>query len=101
LEADVKNVYDIVIVGGGVCGTALACSIGKVSRKKKACYSLLLIYLSSFFSIASNPLLQHQRVALVEAMDLTTTMNWSPQPDHFSNRTVSLTPGSMRLLQRK
>ncbi|KAI8331215.1 hypothetical protein BC941DRAFT_439321 [Chlamydoabsidia padenii] len=75
MDTDLKNAYDVVIVGGGVCGTALACSI------------------------ASNPLLQHQRVALVEAMDLSNTLTWSPKPDHFSNRTVSLTPGSMRLLQ--
>ncbi|CAO3643951.1 unnamed protein product [Cunninghamella echinulata] len=31
-------------------------------------------------------------------MDLTSTLNWAPQKDIYSNRTVSLTPGSMRFL---
>lgn len=46
-------------------------------------------------------MLQHQRVALVEAMDLTSTLNWTPQKDNYSNRTVSLTPGSMQFLDSK
>ncbi|KAI8084999.1 uncharacterized protein BX664DRAFT_338303 [Halteromyces radiatus] len=71
-----NNAYDVVIVGGGVAGTALACSI------------------------ASNPLLKDQRIALIEAMDLTNTLQWSPQQDIYSNRTVSLTPGSMAFLKR-
>ncbi|ORX62712.1 ubiquinone biosynthesis hydrox [Hesseltinella vesiculosa] len=72
---NLDNVYDIVIVGGGVAGTALACSL------------------------ASQPYLKQQRIALIEAMDLSNTLTWTAQPDDFSNRTVSLTPGSMRFLQ--
>lgn len=39
--------------------------------------------------------MRHNRIALVEAMDLTGVRNWEPQPDNYSNRVVSLTPGSM------
>ncbi|KAL0074555.1 ubiquinone biosynthesis monooxygenase COQ6 [Phycomyces blakesleeanus] len=68
--------YDIVIVGGGVAGTALACAL------------------------ASNPVLRDNRVALVEAMDLTSTIEWSPVKESYSNRVVSLTPGSMNFFER-
>ncbi|ORZ02753.1 hypothetical protein BCR43DRAFT_449767 [Syncephalastrum racemosum] len=71
-----NNKYDVVIIGGGVSGTALACSL------------------------AANPALQDYRVALVEAMDLSNTRNWTPSPDAYSNRVVSLTPASMRFLEK-
>ncbi|KAF7721063.1 putative ubiquinone biosynthesis monooxygenase [Apophysomyces ossiformis] len=73
---ELENAYDVVIIGGGVAGTALACSL------------------------ASNPLLREQRVALVEAMDLTNTIQWKPQENIYSNRVVSLTPGSMNFLRK-
>lgn len=34
-------------------------------------------------------------------MDLSSTKNWTPSPDAYSNRVVSLTPASMRFLQSK
>ncbi|KAG0174092.1 putative ubiquinone biosynthesis monooxygenase [Apophysomyces sp. BC1034] len=73
---ELENAYDVVIIGGGVAGTALACSL------------------------ASNPALREQRVALVEAMDLTSTVQWAPQENKYSNRVVSLTPGSMNFLEK-
>ncbi|KAI8150339.1 hypothetical protein BJV82DRAFT_503447 [Fennellomyces sp. T-0311] len=69
---DLDNVYDIVIVGGGIAGTALACSL------------------------AANPTMSDYRVALIEAMDLSNTNNWTPVNNKFSNRVVSLTPAAMR-----
>lgn len=39
--------------------------------------------------------MRHHRIALVEAMDLTGVRNWEPKQDDYSNRVVSLTPGSM------
>lgn len=40
-------------------------------------------------------------MALVEAMDLSSTKNWTPAPDKYSNRVVSLTPASMRFFNGK
>ncbi|KAL9553562.1 hypothetical protein PS6_003865 [Mucor atramentarius] len=68
---DLENAYDVVIIGGGVAGATLACSL------------------------ASRPSLRQHRIALVEAMDLTNVKQWEPTPDNYSNRVVSLTPGSM------
>ncbi|KAI8985371.1 hypothetical protein BDB01DRAFT_742283 [Pilobolus umbonatus] len=64
------SLYDIVIIGGGVAGASLACSLG------------------------SMPAMRNTRVALVEAMDLSNVKNWTPKENVFSNRVVSLTPGS-------
>lgn len=45
--------------------------------------------------------MRHNRIALVEAMDLTGVRNWEPQTDNYSNRVVSLTPGSMGFFESK
>ncbi|GAA5815003.1 hypothetical protein MFLAVUS_008507 [Mucor flavus] len=71
ISPDLENAYDVVIIGGGVAGVTLACSL------------------------ASRPSLRNSRIALVEAMDLTGVRNWEPKLDNYSNRVVSLTPGSM------
>lgn len=75
--------FDVVIVGGGPVGLALACAL--VSPKQ-----------SNLFS--GKPLL---RVALIEASDLTTVRNWSPESTVFSNRISSITNASREFLQGK
>ncbi|KAI8379038.1 hypothetical protein BD560DRAFT_324896 [Blakeslea trispora] len=75
-STDLGKTYDVVIIGGGVAGVTLACSL------------------------ASNPSMCHQRIALVEAMDLTNVRQWEPKQNEFSNRVVSLTPGSLEFLKR-
>ncbi|KAI9259623.1 hypothetical protein BDA99DRAFT_513743 [Phascolomyces articulosus] len=69
---NLDNVYDIVIVGGGIAGTALACSL------------------------AANSTMRDYRVALIEAMDLSNTTNWTPETNKYSNRVVSLTPHALK-----
>ncbi|KAI9357088.1 hypothetical protein BD770DRAFT_420138 [Pilaira anomala] len=71
ISQDLENAYDVVIIGGGVAGVTLACSL------------------------ASRPSMRNSRIALVEAMDLTGVRKWEPKQDNYSNRVVSLTPGSM------
>ncbi|KAL0569788.1 putative ubiquinone biosynthesis monooxygenase [Marasmius crinis-equi] len=68
--------YDVVIVGGGPVGLALAGALGS----KQALRETL-------------------RIALVEASDLSKVHNWNTTPDTFSNRVSSLTNVSQAFLK--
>ncbi|KAF8932020.1 hypothetical protein EDD21DRAFT_378369 [Dissophora ornata] len=68
--------YDVVIVGGGIAGSALACAL------------------------ASGKASSTQKIALIEAFDLSNHIKWSPRPDQYSNRVSSLTPKSVAFLKR-
>ncbi|KAH0608898.1 uncharacterized protein H6S33_001126 [Morchella sextelata] len=68
------DLYDVVVVGGGPAGLSLASSLRSSS--------------------VTNGL----RVALVEGFDLAPGRNWKPEPQTFSNRVSSLTPGSVGFL---
>ncbi|KAJ7066691.1 ubiquinone biosynthesis hydrox [Mycena amicta] len=68
--------WDLVIVGGGPVGLALASALGASQRVR-----------------------QHLRVALVEAGDLSKVQHWSPEPGSFSNRASSLTHKSQAFLK--
>ncbi|KAF9559473.1 putative ubiquinone biosynthesis monooxygenase [Mortierella alpina] len=68
--------YDVVIVGGGIAGSALACAFASAKASGA------------------------QRIALIEAFDLSNHINWSPRPDQYSNRVSSLTPKSVAFLKR-
>ncbi|KAG0336896.1 tRNA (cytosine-5-)-methyltransferase, partial [Podila humilis] len=68
--------YDVVIVGGGIAGSALACAL------------------------ASGTATRTQRIALVEAFDLSNHVHWCPRVDEYSNRVSSLTPKSVAFLKR-
>ncbi|KAM4013074.1 ubiquinone biosynthesis monooxygenase COQ6, mitochondrial [Anomaloglossus baeobatrachus] len=63
--------YDVIISGGGMVGSAMACAIG------------------------SHPHLRHKRILLLEAGQ---KKEWEPVPEQFSNRVSSITPGSATLL---
>ncbi|KAF9350710.1 putative ubiquinone biosynthesis monooxygenase [Mortierella sp. AD094] len=75
-ESSTSDQYDVVIVGGGIAGSALACALatGKASST--------------------------QKIALIEAFDLSNHINWSPHPDQYSNRVSSLTPKSVAFLKK-
>ncbi|RUS33837.1 hypothetical protein BC938DRAFT_483566 [Jimgerdemannia flammicorona] len=72
---DLTNLYDVVIVGGGVAGTALACAL------------------------ASSPVSRRHRVALIEAQDLKGVEGWAPGAGEYSNRCSSITPASYRFFK--
>ncbi|KAG1458945.1 hypothetical protein G6F46_007146 [Rhizopus delemar] len=76
VSKDIQQAYDVVIIGGGVAGVTLACAL------------------------ASSPSVSRQRIALVEAMDLSNVKSWKPQQYNYSNRVVSLTPGTMNFFQK-
>ncbi|KAF7309734.1 Ubiquinone biosynthesis monooxygenase COQ6, mitochondrial [Mycena indigotica] len=68
--------WDVVIVGGGPVGLALASALG-----------------------SSADIRQNVKVALVEAGDLSSVQNWTPEPGTFSNRASSLTHKSQEFLK--
>ncbi|GAV99750.1 ubiquinone biosynthesis hydrox [Lentinula edodes] len=68
--------YDVVIVGGGPAGLALANALG-----------------------SKEELQNNLKIALVEAGDLSKVRDWSPPSDTFSNRVVSLTNASQAFLK--
>ncbi|KAG0073812.1 putative ubiquinone biosynthesis monooxygenase [Linnemannia elongata] len=74
--AAITEEYDVVIVGGGIAGSALACAL------------------------ASNKASSTLKIALIEAFDLSNHIKWSPRPDQYSNRVSSLTPKSVAFLKK-
>ncbi|KAJ6518714.1 ubiquinone biosynthesis hydrox [Mycena sanguinolenta] len=68
--------YDVVIVGGGPAGLALASALG-----------------------SSQVVRESLRVALVEASDLSKVFDWTPAAGTFSNRASSLTNKSQTFLK--
>ncbi|KAJ3992082.1 hypothetical protein F5050DRAFT_1018854 [Lentinula boryana] len=68
--------YDVVIVGGGPAGLALACALGSKSELQNVL-----------------------KIALVEAGELSRVHNWSSPNGSFSNRVVSLTNASQAFLK--
>ncbi|CAG8784739.1 15170_t:CDS:2, partial [Cetraspora pellucida] len=70
-----KNLYDIVIVGGGITGSALACALANSQRTKS------------------------QRIALIEFNNISNIKEWKPLQLQFSNRVSSLTPRSIQFFK--
>ncbi|XP_072284373.1 ubiquinone biosynthesis monooxygenase COQ6, mitochondrial [Pyxicephalus adspersus] len=66
-----STVYDVVISGGGMVGTAMACALG------------------------SHPYLCHKKILLLEAGQ---RKAYDYLPEQFSNRVSSITPGSATFL---
>ncbi|KAG8562171.1 hypothetical protein GDO81_015610 [Engystomops pustulosus] len=71
LSSVTSTLYDVVISGGGMVGTAMACALG------------------------SHPHLRHKKILLLEAGQRKVL---EPLPEKFSNRVSSITPGSATLL---
>ncbi|KAJ1652943.1 putative ubiquinone biosynthesis monooxygenase [Dispira simplex] len=74
-HTDTPELFDIVIVGGGIAGATLANGLGK------------------------SPWLKDRKIALVESSDMDKVRTWSPASHMYSSRTVSITPPSQALLQ--
>lgn len=89
-----RDVYDLVVVGGGMVGSALACSVGKLSI---GVISFTVISWPSSFSSGREPSFSHKRVLLLESNPS------PPQPvtadDAYSNRVSTLSLGSVDLMK--
>lgn len=89
-----RDVYDLVVVGGGMVGSALACSVGKLSI---GVISFTVISCPSSFSSGCEPSFSHKRVLLLESNPS------PPQPvtadDAYSNRVSTLSLGSVDLMK--
>ncbi|KAG0244987.1 hypothetical protein B0O80DRAFT_418175 [Mortierella sp. GBAus27b] len=75
-DSSAPEQYDVVIVGGGIAGSALACAL------------------------ASGKASSTQKIALIEAFGLSDHVRFSPRPDQYSNRVSSLTPKSVAFLKK-
>ena len=89
---------DIVIVGGGPAGLALAAALGELIAQPLDTPKQFLMgedLIGSSESIRESSL----RVTLVEASDLSKIRDWAPREGTFSNRVSSLTNASQAFLQ--
>jgi ubiquinone biosynthesis monooxygenase Coq6 len=89
--ADVED-RDIVIVGGGPAGLALASALGM---------SPTVFFINARLNPpgSSSSVRQNASITLVEGGDLTKIKNWVPAPGTYSNRVVSLTNASQAFLK--
>ncbi|CAG8436823.1 10400_t:CDS:2 [Funneliformis mosseae] len=71
-----EDIYDIVIVGGGIAGSALACALA-----------------------TSNLTKLQKRIALIESSNTSNIREWNPLQGEFSNRVSSLTPRSVQFFK--
>ncbi|KAL7746889.1 putative ubiquinone biosynthesis monooxygenase [Sorochytrium milnesiophthora] len=85
--------YDIAIVGAGVAGSALATTLGCASFVGHG-----RMKLTGSSPTAQSPFLKQTKIALIDAGDL--TKRYQPKDGEYSNRVVSLTPPTVRQLQK-
>jgi len=84
---------DVVIVGGGPAGLALASALGI------SLVQILQLQMVDFQPGSSSFVKSNISITLVEGGDLNGTRNWQPAPGTFSNRVVSLTNASQAFLR--
>ncbi|CAG8489338.1 3040_t:CDS:2 [Ambispora leptoticha] len=79
IKEALENVYDVIIVGGGITGLALANALATCHKTKL------------------------QKIALIESSNFSHIRGWKNDHDNanerYSNRVSSITPGSVRFLK--
>lgn len=70
------DVYDLVIIGGGPAGLTLATAL------------------------KNSPVTRNLKTILVEGSDISPIKKWEPDMEYFENRVSSLTPRSVRFLEK-
>ena len=95
-STDAYENVDVVIVGGGPAGLALASALGMSPRSIPP-----LAGTKDDIHIGSSPIVKDNlSVALIEAGDLNKIQDWSMPMGSFSNRASSLTNASQDFLKR-
>lgn len=89
--------YDVVIVGGGPAGLALASALGwsqfgRITLEKTKAEVPVL-------PASSKPIKDSTSIALIEAGDLSRIRQWSQPEGTFSNRVSSITNASQSFLE--
>ncbi|KZT74380.1 ubiquinone biosynthesis hydrox [Daedalea quercina L-15889] len=84
---------DVVIVGGGPAGLALASALGI------AWFLLLRTEIDELLTGSSRLVENTLRIVLVEAGDLSKIRDWAPAQSNFSNRVSSITNASQAFLK--
>ena len=80
--------YDVVIVGGGPVGLALAGALSMPHGTTKKCCAVVI---DKKIVDSSAIVRENLRIALIETSDLDPIRNWEPVPDKYSNRASSIT----------
>ena len=86
--------HDIVCVGGGPVGLALAAALGQFSLS-----CLVETQTDASMGTAANPAISStHKITLIEGSNLDKVANWQLQPDLYSNRVSSITSDNAAFL---
>lgn len=91
--------HDIVVLGGGPAGLALAAALGTPECKalvRPGSTGKLTLTLCT--AASSQPISSTHKITLLEASSLDNIASWAPPPEQYSNRVSSITTENVAFL---